>query len=154
MKNKELSTEKIRVTKKFTFDMAHALYGHDGPCRNIHGHTYHLTVTLIGKVLSVKNHPKNGMVIDFSELKAIVNKHVTAIYDHALVLNKDSLKEKLPDLSSYKIIYTDYQPTCENILIAIKNNLINDLPATVKLYSLRLDETPTSYAEWCSADNV
>ena len=44
--------------------MAHALYGHDGPCKNIHGHTYHLSVTLLGAVVNEHKHPKDGMVID------------------------------------------------------------------------------------------
>ena len=64
-----ITNQNIRVTKVFTFDMAHALYGYDGPCKNIHGHTYILSVTLKGKVINENNHPKNGMVIDFSDFK-------------------------------------------------------------------------------------
>ena len=90
--------QKIRVTKKFTFDMAHALYGYDGPCRNIHGHTYHFSVTLIGEAIQDNTLPKNGMVIDFTELKHIVSENVIQIFDHALVLNANSPHSKLNEL--------------------------------------------------------
>ncbi len=66
----------IRVTKDFTFDMAHALYGYDGPCKNIHGHTYHLSITLLGKPIADIEHVNLGMVIDFVELKDVVKKHI------------------------------------------------------------------------------
>ena len=82
-----MKEEIIRVTKTFTFDMAHALYNHDGLCRNIHGHTYHLAVTLIGKAIQEHGHPKNGMIIDFGDLKKTVHEKVTSRFDHALVLN-------------------------------------------------------------------
>ena len=62
----------IRVTKEFSFEMAHALWNYDGPCRNVHGHSYRLFVTLYGKPLEEQDNPKNGMVIDFSDLKRIV----------------------------------------------------------------------------------
>ena len=68
---KSASNQNIRVTKVFTFDMAHALFGYDGPCKNIHGHTYELSVTLKGKVLQENNHPKDGMVIDFTDFKQL-----------------------------------------------------------------------------------
>ena len=70
--NKLRENQNIRVTKKFTFDMAHALYGYNGPCKNIHSHTYLLSVTLIGKIIEQHNHPKNGMVIDFTDFKQMV----------------------------------------------------------------------------------
>jgi len=47
--------------------MAHALYGHDGPCNNIHGHTYHLHITILGSPVEEAGDPKNGMVIDFGK---------------------------------------------------------------------------------------
>jgi 6-pyruvoyltetrahydropterin/6-carboxytetrahydropterin synthase len=148
----ELMAQKIRVTKKFTFDMAHALYGYDGPCRHIHGHTYHLSVTLLGQVISDPGNPRNGMVMDFTDLKSIVNRHVTSVYDHALVLNREALNE-IHGLGSHKVIYSPTQPTCENLLLAIKDKLIDDLPAGVKLCCLKLEETPTSFAEWHLSDN-
>jgi len=82
--------ETVRVTKIFVFDMAHALYGYDGPCKNIHGHTYKLSVTLKGTPVKDNSNPKAGMVIDFSILKQIVQEKIIKQFDHALVLNNDS----------------------------------------------------------------
>ena len=89
----------IRVTKQFTFDMAHALYGYDGPCKNIHGHTYKLSVTLKGKVIENPNHPKNGMVIDFTDFKRIVADNIVSVFDHSLVLNSKAPYGDLKNLN-------------------------------------------------------
>ncbi len=64
---------RVRVTKEFTFEMAHALFNYNGACRNIHGHSYKLQVTVIGSPSTDEHNPKLGMVLDFSILKGIVN---------------------------------------------------------------------------------
>lgn len=150
--------DNIRVTKEFHFEMAHALYGYDGPCKNIHGHSYRLSVSITGKINHQENHPKNGMVIDFTDLKEIVNAHIINQFDHALVLNANSphrkLVEKDPDnYRDEKIILVDYQPTCENLLVDFVKKLIPHLPENKKLHHLRLSETSTSCAEWYAEDN-
>jgi 6-pyruvoyltetrahydropterin/6-carboxytetrahydropterin synthase len=151
-----LKNQYIRVTKKFTFDMAHALYGYDGPCKNIHGHTYVLYVTLKGKILEKENHPKNGMVIDFTDFKRIVNEQVIQVFDHSLVLNLNSPHAQLHDLHSNfeKINYVPYQPSCENLLIDFVNRINIKLPNNIIINSLKLEETPTSFAEWYLDDNL
>lgn len=78
----------VLVTKIFTFEMAHALLNYDGDCKNIHGHSYKLHVTILGKPLQNKEHPKNGMVMDFKALKTIVKAKIINPFDHALVLTK------------------------------------------------------------------
>jgi len=150
-----LKNQFIRVTKKFTFDMAHALYGYDGPCKNIHGHTYVLYVTLKGKTLENENHPKNGMVIDFTDFKKIVNEQVISIFDHSLVLNLNSPHSQLKELNANfeKINYVPYQPSCENLIIDFLNRINLKLPGNVVVNSLKLEETPTSFAEWFLEDN-
>ncbi len=144
----------IRITKCFTFDMAHALKGYDGLCRNIHGHTYFLRVTLIGKIKHEEDHPKNGFVMDFGILKDIIKREVIDVYDHSLILRNHLSETEISVLKgiSERIHYVDFQPTCENLLIHIKNKMIAYLPEYVALHSLRLDETPTSYAEWFLSD--
>lgn len=146
----------IRVTKTFTFDMAHALFGYDGPCKNIHGHTYNLHVTLKGKPLKDSKNPKNGMVIDFTNLKASVNEKIINVFDHALVLNKNSPHKELEtNLSAQfeKIIFLEQQPTCENLLLHFQQVLLPLFQADIQLVYLKLEETPTSYAEWFLSDN-
>jgi 6-pyruvoyltetrahydropterin/6-carboxytetrahydropterin synthase len=146
---------KIRVTKVFTFDMAHALHGYDGLCKNIHGHTYRLSVTLIGKTIQEEGHAKQGMVIDFSDFKKIVKEKVIDVFDHTLVLNANSPHAKIQGLADNfeRLILTDYQPSCENLLIDILERIKTDLPSNVELCNVRLEETPTSYAEWFKSDN-
>ena len=145
----------IRVTKTFTFDMAHALEGYDGLCRNIHGHTYHLAVTVSGRVINENGHPKNGMVIDFSDFKAIVEEHVIKVFDHALVLQRDSAYAKAiqPVDPHSTLLLTDYSPSCENLLIDCKNRISSNMPKNILLEKIQLNETPTSYAEWYRSDN-
>jgi len=146
---------KIRLTRRFTFEAAHALQHYNGPCRNIHGHSYKLEVTVIGIPLVDEEHPKNGMVIDFGDLKKIVHELIVAPFDHALLLRADSAAELLTALRqlNHKLLLTPYQPTCENMLIDFKTRLSGRLPGHVQLHSLKLWETENAFAEWYAADN-
>jgi 6-pyruvoyltetrahydropterin/6-carboxytetrahydropterin synthase len=150
-----LKNQYIRVTKKFTFDMAHALYGYDGPCKNIHGHTYVLYVSLKGKALENENHPKNGMVIDFTDFKKIINEQIISVFDHSLVLNSNSPHAKLKELTDNfeKINYVPYQPSCENLLIDFLERIKKHFHTSISIKSIKLEETPTSFAEWFDEDN-
>ncbi|MCD4734734.1 MAG: 6-carboxytetrahydropterin synthase [Bacteroidales bacterium] len=145
----------IRVTKEFTFEMAHALLGYDGACRFIHGHSYGLSVTVKGHPVDVNNHPKNGMVIDFGILKSIVKQEVVDKFDHALVLNKNTPEDLIPKAGEMfdKMIMADYQPTSENMVTDFAKRIISKLPDGIKLVCIRLQETATSYAEWLAEDN-
>ncbi|MDR0606655.1 MAG: 6-carboxytetrahydropterin synthase [Bacteroidales bacterium] len=145
---------KIRITKLFTFEMAHALKGHDGLCSNIHGHSYKLRVTVVGNTVDNSDSPKDGMLIDFADLKHIVKKSIVDKYDHALVLNSTTDMTVLNMLKGHydKIVIVDYQPTSEQMLMDFANILQQELPSTINLYSLRLSETETSYAEWFAED--
>jgi len=136
--------------------MAHALKGYDGLCRNIHGHTYMLRVTLAGKIKHEDSNPKNGFVLDFGVLKEIIKREVIDVYDHSLVLRDNLSDSEVAVLKgiSERIHFVNFQPTCENLLLEIKNNIVNCIPDEVALHGLRLDETPTSYAEWFLNDQV
>lgn len=145
---------KIRLTKEFTFEMAHILEGYDGPCRNVHGHSYRLKVTVIGSPISDNSNPKLGMVMDFGQLKMIVKTQVVDRFDHVLLVKSDSeLLKHCNMLSLGKIEPVDYQPTCENLLLHIAELIAHKLPINIKLHSLKLHETATSYAEWFASDN-
>jgi 6-pyruvoyltetrahydropterin/6-carboxytetrahydropterin synthase len=139
----------IRITRTFHFEMAHALYGHDGPCKNIHGHSYELSVTLKGRPLSEAGHPKDGMVMDFSELKAIVERAILSKMDHALVLNKN----QAPPVEDHAARFLEFQPTCENLLLYFACLLEKELPPPVRLHSLHLKETRNSACAWYAEDN-
>ena len=140
----------IKITKQFSFEMAHALRNYDGLCRNIHGHSYKMDITLAGQPLHDESSPKNGMVMDFGELKRLVNEEIISLLDHALVLNEKNDPQLIEILKQNfeKIVVVDFQPTTENLLNYIADKLKRRLPETVKLCRIRLRETDTSYAEW------
>jgi len=144
----------IRISKEFTFDMAHALLGYDGLCKNIHGHSYTLVVTVIGSPMEESSSPKIGMLIDFKDLKNIIKQQIIDEFDHALVLNHATPKELLDMLTKNydKIVMTGYQPTTENMIADMAARIGILLPGNLKLHSLRLRETPSSYAEWFAGD--
>ncbi len=147
----------IRITKQFTFETGHALYGYDGKCKNVHGHSYKLSVTVIGQPIIDTSNPKYGMVIDFGDLKKIVNKEVVDEFDHATVFNKTTPHLKLAEeliKHGHKVILVDYQPTSENMVADFAEKISNKLPEYVKLFSLKLKETETAFAEWYASDNI
>lgn len=148
--------ETVRITKQFTFETGHALYGYDGKCKNVHGHSYKLSVTVIGSPISDASHVKFGMVIDFGDLKKIVKEEIVDPFDHATVFNKNTphleLARELQD-RGHDVILADYQPTSENMVIDFASRIKSRLPGNIKLHSLRLRETETAYAEWFAEDN-
>ena len=93
---------KIRLTKEFGFEMSHALNNYDGLCSNIHGHSYKLFVTIKGEPIGDRNSPKYGMVMDFGDLKRIVQSKIIDVYDHALVLNTDSRVSRLCEQNEHQ----------------------------------------------------
>ncbi len=145
----------IRLTKEFHFELAHALEGYDGACRNIHGHSYILFVTVIGSPISSVSNPKLGMIMDFGDLKGIVNSTIISRFDHALLLNQSSSMLKTLRAESFgKVESLPFQPTCENLLPYFAELISSRLPEGVKLHHLKLNETATSFAEWYASDNL
>ena len=151
---------KLRLTKQFTFEMAHALPLYEGKCHNIHGHSYKLFVTVEGDALdnlSAEGNmgegklPDSGMVMDFSQIKRIVEQCIVARFDHALVLPDSDAAANAPcdSLGGYpaKLIRVGFQPTTENLLLYFASLLKGELPEHTRLYSLKLYETETSCAE-------
>lgn len=147
----------IRITKEFSFETGHALYGYDGKCKNVHGHSYKLSVTVIGVPISDKTNVKFGMVIDFSDLKKIVKEEIVDHFDHATVFNATTphleLANELKN-RGHHVILVDYQPTSENMVTDFAEKIKNRLPAGIKLHSLKLQETDSSFAEWYASDNL
>ena len=146
----------IRITKQFSFETGHALYGYDGKCKNVHGHSYRLDVTVIGVPISETSNVKYGMVIDFSDLKKIVKEGIVDVFDHATVFNKNTPHVELArelDSRGHNVLLVDYQPTSEMMVIDFAEKIKNRLPKNIKLFALKLQETATSFAEWYASDN-
>ncbi len=146
----------IRITKEFKFEMAHALKGYDGLCRNIHGHSYELKVTVSGRPITDENSPKLGMVMDFGDLKKIVREQIVDRYDHALVLYNKMPSSLIDELKKNfeRIIIKDYNPTSELMILDFAQLIKENLPEQLQLKYVLLRETVTSYAEWFAEDNV
>lgn len=136
----------ILLTKKFSFEMAHALDGYDGKCANLHGHSYHLEVTVEGTAAA-----DNGISLDFHTIKDIVQRTVIDRFDHALVLHQGSpLANELTlnsPLIAPNLIALPFNPTTENLLLHFASLVVPVLPEGARLHSLRLSETDTSTAE-------
>ncbi len=136
--------------------MAHTLDGYDGACREIHGHSYRLFVTVRGVPCADESSPKCGMVVDFGVLKSIVNRLVVDRLDHSLVLRRSERNESILGVLKDRfgrVVEVDYQPTCENMISDFAARISAELPEGVELTALRLYETATSYAEWLAEDN-
>jgi 6-pyruvoyltetrahydropterin/6-carboxytetrahydropterin synthase len=146
----------IRITKQFNFETGHALYGYDGKCKNVHGHSYKLSVTVIGEPIADSSQVKYGMVIDFSDLKKIVKEEIVAVFDHATVFNKNTPHVELAHelkTRGHHVILVDYQPTSEMMVIDFADKIKKRLQKNINLFSLRLQETESSFAEWFASDN-
>ena len=146
----------IRVTKEFRFEMAHALWNYDGPCRNVHGHSYILYVTISGRPLSNPDEPRNGMVIDFGDLKKIVKKNIVDRFDHSLMVSGFAPADTIEAYKKHfgNVIVSTYQPTCENLVADIAAIITPLIPGGISLHSIKLYETATSFAEWHASDNA
>ncbi|WP_396212865.1 6-pyruvoyl trahydropterin synthase family protein [Flavobacterium sp.] len=148
---------KIRITKQFSFETGHALYGYDGKCKNVHGHSYKLSVTVIGHPITDNTNVKYGMVIDFSDLKKIVREEIVDLFDHATVFNKNTphieLANELKN-RGHHVILVEYQPTSENMVVDFAKKIKDRLPNDIELHSLKLQETESSFAEWYASDNL
>ena len=146
----------IRVTKEFRFEMAHALWNYDGPCRNVHGHSYILYVTIAGQPMNNPDEPRNGMVMDFGDLRKIVKENVVEKFDHALMVSGFAPAETVEVYKKHfgNVIVSTYQPTCENLVADIAAIISHRIPAGISLHSVKLYETATSFAEWHASDNL
>ncbi|BFQ92583.1 6-carboxytetrahydropterin synthase QueD [Gallibacterium anatis] len=141
----------LKVAKEFSFDMAHLLDGHDGKCQNLHGHTYKLQVIVSGE--TEDNGAKKGMVIDFADLKRVVNELIISPMDHAFIYDQSSERETkiaqlLQQLNS-KTFALPVRSTAENLAQFIFQRLQENVG--FHLHSVRLWETPTSFAEYGEA---
>jgi 6-pyruvoyltetrahydropterin/6-carboxytetrahydropterin synthase len=144
----------ILITKEFSFEMAHALEDHDGACSRIHGHSYRLWVTVGGEPSTDSDSPKQGMVVDFGDLKQIVSREILTRFDHAFVVRRTAANSALVDAMAahYEgVVVVDWQPTSENLVAHFVELLTPRMPQGVTLRAVKLSETSTSFAEWKSS---
>jgi 6-pyruvoyltetrahydropterin/6-carboxytetrahydropterin synthase len=139
----------VRVCKIFTFDAAHQLIGHSGKCANLHGHTYRLEVVLEGVPLGPEHTSDEGFVMDFAHLKSVVKERVIDKLDHAFIAmgNEPVLDTLRASGSRVKVL--GFRTTVENLSQYICHELKQ---AGLPMYSVKLWETPTAWAEVYAKD--
>ncbi|MBP9926280.1 MAG: 6-carboxytetrahydropterin synthase [Cyclobacteriaceae bacterium] len=140
----------ISLTKIFRFETAHAILHYQGACKNIHGHSYELHVTVKATQPTEEYLKGLGIILDFKELKTIVQENVVKKLDHKLVLSKEYLATTKNIFSTDELIVFEVEPTAENLLIFARDHIRPNLPDYIQLHSLKLWETRDSYAEWIS----
>lgn len=148
----------LLVTKEYTWDMAHMLEGHLGLCKNVHGHTYKMHVTVASRDKEnevITEGPAFGMVCDFKDLKTIVSGYIVEPLDHAFMYNmhsKDPVEQKIASVlveTGRKTVPVEYRPTAENMakhFYAILDKAFADKP--FELVEVIVWETPTSFASY------
>lgn len=138
----------ISITKIFRFETAHAIHQYPGSCAQIHGHSYKLHVTVQANEHSEKYIPGLGIIMDFKLLKFVVQESVLNLLDHKLILSKAYLNESKNEFSKEELVELEAEPTAENLLLFLRDQITPKLPEQVLLTSLKLWETNDSFAEW------
>lgn len=133
----------LSVTKIFRFEAAHAISGYHGACREIHGHSYELHVTLTANHLN-----EQDMLVDFKDIKRMVEAGVIKELDHALLLKHNQINLSATQNLVSKICWLEGEPTVEYLLQYIHQKIQDLFTGDIHLLRLRLYETNTSYAEW------
>ncbi|WP_305074534.1 6-carboxytetrahydropterin synthase QueD [Propionivibrio sp.] len=143
----------MRITRRLEFDAGHRIPDHKSQCRHLHGHRYVLEVTLSGGIIRSAGDPANGMVMDFSDVKALARRHVVDLWDHAfLVYAGDApVVGFLASLPEHKTVVLDCIPTAENLAetaFRILDAVYLDVYGNqLRLEQVRLYETPNCWAD-------
>ena len=143
----------ITITRKLEFDAGHRIPDHKSQCRNLHGHRYTIEITLVGEVIEEEGSSDNGMLMDFSDVKALANQHLVNVWDHAfIVYEKDKpLRDFLASLPDHKTVVISKIPTVENLArtaFEILKPVYRDRYGTgLRLHRIVLHETPNCWAE-------
>lgn len=146
------------ITRRLEFDAGHRIPNHDSQCQHIHGHRYAIEVTLAGDIISTEGSPQEGMVMDFSDVKAIAQQHIVSQWDHAfLVYAKDKLMiDFLATIAGHRTIVLQCVPTAENLArtaFAILRNAFEDRYGNhLRLTRVRIYETPNCWADATGGD--
>ncbi len=143
----------MQITTRLEFDAGHRIPSHKSQCRNLHGHRYVIEITLSGDIIQNEGTSEQGMVMDFSDVKAIARTAVVDPWDHAFLVCKSdtAVLEFLNSLPDHKTVVMDTVPTAENMAAAafrILDTLYRDTYGNhLRLERVRLYETPNSWAD-------
>lgn len=141
------------ITRRLEFDAGHRIPDHRSLCRHLHGHRYALEVTVAGDITRMDGDPRNGMVLDFSEIKSLMREHVVDCWDHAFLAYQGDthIIDFLNTLPDHRTVVLDVVPTAENLaakafsLLEPHINALCDKALT--LQNVRIYETPNCWAD-------
>ena len=134
----------ITVTKTIRFDAAHILTNHQGLCKNLHGHTYRVDVSV-----TQDDGDTRDMVIDFKDLKRIASEVVCERFDHAFIYNTESAGEReiaaVVEKNGMRTVAIPFRSTAENLARMFFGELKARIPG---LSAVKVWETADSCAEY------
>jgi len=143
----------MQITTRLEFDAGHRIPCHKSQCKNLHGHRYAIEITLSGDIIKNERASENGMVMDFSDVKAIAKSAVVDVWDHAfLVYQHDTdVLNFLNSLPQHKTVVFPTVPTAENMAAEafkiLKTKYQDTFGNHLKLEKVRLYETPNNWAD-------
>ena len=142
----------MKIVKIIQWDMGHRVMNHRSICRGLHGHRYKAEICVEGELVEKTGASEEGMVLDFADIKKTALKYIQNELDHGfMVWEKDKeLLEFFEKSSGHKPVIVPFTPTAENVAAYIFKKLehkFSDIFQTgLHLYSVKLWETPSSYA--------
>jgi 6-pyruvoyltetrahydropterin/6-carboxytetrahydropterin synthase len=151
-----MNSHQLTITRKFEFDAGHRIPNHLSLCKNLHGHRYVLELTITGNIQQENQAHDFGMIIDFGEIKQLIQTHLIQKWDHAfLVYAEDTiLLHFLNSLPDHKTVVLPCVPTAEN-LVKLAFDTANQILHThyknnILIKHARLYETPNCWADYSS----
>lgn len=136
----------ITCTRRFQFCAGHRVLGHEGRCKNIHGHNYVALITCMAPRLD-----SLGRVIDFSEIKRAIGSFIDTHWDHGFLVNVNDRQLceffSAPENREFKLFTCDFNPTAEEMAEYLLNRVCPlFLPAPIEAVKVKLWETENCYA--------
>jgi 6-pyruvoyltetrahydropterin/6-carboxytetrahydropterin synthase len=143
----------MRITRRLEFDAGHRIPNHDSLCRHLHGHRYALEVTLTGEPIATRGDARQGMLMDFSEVRAIAQRELIDAWDHAFLAWREDrvVLDFLAQLPQHRTVVFDEPPTAEHLALAaftvLERAYTSRYGNGLKLERVRLYETPNCWAD-------
>ena len=144
-----------RIRRFVETDTGHRVPNHKSKCRHMHGHRYRFEAEIEGDTVQKSGVSEEGMLMDFSDVSAILMEHVHDIVDHAFVVYEgDSKARKACDAmgEGHRTVVVPFIPTAENLakwaFEQVQPHISTAFGNRLKLVAMHVRETPKSTASW------
>ena len=144
-----------RIRRWVETDTGHRVPNHKSKCRHMHGHRYRWEAELEGDVVTLGGVSEEGMLMDFSDVSAILNEYIHDVVDHAFIVYEGD-KQALVALShmgeEHRTLIVPFIPTAENLAMwafeQVEPHISSSYGNMLKLHAFHVRETPKSWASW------